>query len=342
METPTLSVLMPTYNHGHFLKDSLQRILDQSYRPLEIIVLDDGSVDDTSDLLEGFTERYPNIRVLRNERNMGLLYDMNLLLKRSSGKCLFFTAADDMVSPCLFEKSMAMLEEYPQAGMCIALTSVLHRDGRREELAPSPAISKEPCFLPPKKALSAICGRRGSWFNGNVVIIKRQAILEAGGFRAELGYLADSFIYQVVAARQGVCFLPEQLGTYRKSAASFSSNMERDVPTRMKIISRAEELMLTEFKDLFTSSYAREWARSDRLGLMLSLRDPLRKDLESFSIDQEPMRPTLGPAGRFLSALSKNLILCRWWATKLWISIRTLGRFFPIRATYAVLRRLSR
>src|SRR3954464_2600182 len=71
MNTPTLSVLMPNYNHAHYLPTSVGAILAQSYQPMEILILDDGSTDGSYSILEEFARLEPRIRLSRNERNMG-------------------------------------------------------------------------------------------------------------------------------------------------------------------------------------------------------------------------------------------------------------------------------
>ena len=86
-----MSVLLCNYNHARYLPDSLSAICTQTRLPEEVIVLDDGSTDNSLEIIEGFARRYPFIRVLKNETNRGLLYSINRALKEA--RCDFIVWA---------------------------------------------------------------------------------------------------------------------------------------------------------------------------------------------------------------------------------------------------------
>jgi glycosyltransferase involved in cell wall biosynthesis len=68
----TLSVIMVNYNHGKFIGEALDAILSQSYRPMEIIVIDDASTDNSLEIIQQFVRRDLIIRLIRREKNMGV------------------------------------------------------------------------------------------------------------------------------------------------------------------------------------------------------------------------------------------------------------------------------
>ena len=80
MTKPTLSVLIPNYNHGQYISNNLDAILGQSWRPDEIIIVDDGSTDDSMSVINQYARRESRIRAYRNERNMGVVYTLNRAL----------------------------------------------------------------------------------------------------------------------------------------------------------------------------------------------------------------------------------------------------------------------
>lgn len=92
-DRPTLCVLMPNYNHARFLPESLEAILAQSYPPLEVIVLDDASTDNSVEVIESFLRRDPRVRLVRNERNVGVERSVNRLVEMpyTDGHCYGFT-----------------------------------------------------------------------------------------------------------------------------------------------------------------------------------------------------------------------------------------------------------
>ncbi len=82
MTTSTLSVLMPNYNHGEFLPGSVQAILDQSCQPIEFIIVDDGSTDNSMDILNKFADLNPVIKLLENDVNKGHVYTFKRALEQ--------------------------------------------------------------------------------------------------------------------------------------------------------------------------------------------------------------------------------------------------------------------
>jgi glycosyltransferase involved in cell wall biosynthesis len=109
---------MCNYNYGRYIGDAFEAILSQSYSPAEIIVLDDGSTDNSVAVIEEYAKKYVSIRFLKNEKNMGLNYSINRCLEASSGEYIYWAGSDDKVLPGFFEKSTNLLAQYPQAGLC--------------------------------------------------------------------------------------------------------------------------------------------------------------------------------------------------------------------------------
>src|SRR5438105_5266465 len=109
MGKPTLSVLMPNYNYAHFLPEALTAIVSQSYRPMEVIVMDDASTDNSVEVIERFQKDHSNIRLVRNARNMGVVHVLHALYQMASGDYIYATASDDRVLPGFFEQSIDIL-----------------------------------------------------------------------------------------------------------------------------------------------------------------------------------------------------------------------------------------
>src|SRR5204862_2393539 len=90
----------------------------QPLLPLEIIVIDDASTDNSLEVLNDLARKHPIIRVERNERNMGVNASMNRAMGLARGDYVLFTAADDELRPGVFQHATRMLSVYPQAGLC--------------------------------------------------------------------------------------------------------------------------------------------------------------------------------------------------------------------------------
>lgn len=260
MTWPKLSVVMPNYNHAGFLPESLGAIIRQSYRPLEVIVVDDASTDNSVETIEQLAQRNPVVRLVRNERNQGGIAAAAQGVALASGEYVYFAAADDRVLPGLFAKSMNLLSQYPTAGFCSTLSAVMNEKGQYKGLVQSAIISRSECFLPPEEALATL-RQRGGWFMGNTAIYRRSALIEAGGFIPELGHYCDGFMDLVLALKYGACFIPEPLAMWRKTKGTYSERMSGDLDATLGIMGTAERLMRSTYRDLFPADYVDDWEK---------------------------------------------------------------------------------
>ncbi len=225
MNKGTLSVVVPNYNHAKDLPEALQAILDQSCQPLEVLVIDDASTDSSVEVIEGFARRNPIVRLYRNEKNQGVIFGLNRGLRLAAGDYVYFAAADDRVCPGFFEKSMELLTQHPQAGLCSALLQSIGEDGEDNGWIKTPLISRTACFLPPEKVLTNLT-HSGFWFTGQTLIYRRDAVLnDTDGFLPELAHRTDHFIPYIVALKHGACFIPEVLATYRILETGYAESM---------------------------------------------------------------------------------------------------------------------
>lgn len=259
---PTLSVCMPNFNHGAYLKDALDALFAQSYAPLEVIVLDDASTDDSLEILNDYARRQPTLRVERNPVNLGVLPTVTRLFGMATGDYLYGIAADDRILPGMFERSMSLLAEHRGAGMCSGLSRIIDEDGRDRGLFPSPIVSPVPTYIPPERARELLPRGTDGWYvMGNTAIYKRSAVFAAGGLLPDLESFSDGFMSRVIALRHGACFVPEALGAVRLLTTSYSAVLSRDIERRRRVIERSADLMATAYREDFSAAYTSAWRR---------------------------------------------------------------------------------
>ena len=213
----TLSVVMCNYNHGHYIQEALQAILSQSFSPLEVIVIDDGSTDNSVQIIEGIAEKNPTVKFYRNVKNEGVWHSSNKGAKIATGEYIYFCAADDRVCPGFFEKSVKILNQNPQAGLSCALMKIIGEDGTDMMWAKSPVISTTECFLSADQVRKTLL-KYGFWFTGHTVIFRRDYVVkdkDADFWDPELYQFADHIVTMIVATKHGACFIPEILATWR-------------------------------------------------------------------------------------------------------------------------------
>lgn len=251
---PTLSVVMANYNHAHYLPVALDAILAQSYVPLEIIVFDDCSSDGSWELLQEYAAKHKRIRPIRNNPNRGVAYIMNKGLEEARGDFIYFAASDDQALPGFFEKTMALLERFPNAGLCTGMQRLMDERGKDLGVADTPCVANAPSFIPPERTRELMY-EHGYWAMGVPCIWNKQAARDAGGYCRELFSQLDVYTAQVLALRHGACFIPDTLSQWRLRADSFTNSSNSDLYLQLQIALKTIDLMRGDHRDAFPKQY---------------------------------------------------------------------------------------
>lgn len=112
-----LSVIMAVYNGKLYLPQALESILTQTFRDFEFLVVDDGSTDESAQILAGAARRDPRIQIITNPANIGLTRSLNKVLAKARGTIIARMDADDIALPERFEKQIAFLQENSEVGV---------------------------------------------------------------------------------------------------------------------------------------------------------------------------------------------------------------------------------
>ena len=264
----TLSVLTPNFNHARYIGQAIQAVVSQSRPPDQYIIVDDASTDDSLKIIQSYADRYPYLRLLRNERNLGTVQTMARAVQAATGTHLLTSAADDYLLPGFLQQAMTMAEEYPQAGIIFSGVEFLHVDGRLGDvtggfnwrqwkssfyMAPKEFMAGYVELEHPGKSLSA------------ATLWQARALAEVGGFRQELETWSDTFALRAMGLRHGACFVAGAGCVFRLSPDSCSS-VAVDNPKRMlDVMARATRLMRSpEFRDVFPEDHIRSWEKTWR------------------------------------------------------------------------------
>jgi glycosyltransferase involved in cell wall biosynthesis len=218
---PTLSFILPNFNHAKYLRQTLGAILNQSVRPLEVLVIDDASTDNSVEIIREIERRDPLVRLLCNERNMGVNESINRGIAAASGDFIYCGACDDQVLPGFVEKSMSLLQRFPAAKLCVVdLVQFDPETGDTRDV--KPGWSAEPSFVT-ADAIAARMSKRRFYAWGGMAVMQKRAVLEIGGFRADLRWYADVFCVLALAFQYGACYLPESLVAARLLSTSYAN-----------------------------------------------------------------------------------------------------------------------
>ena len=237
---PTLSVVVPNFNHAKYLDLSLPSMLRQSVPPLEVLVLDDASTDNSVEVIRRFAAQNPLVRLVQNEKNLGAIANVRKGVELARGDCVYVGPADDEVVPGFFEKSLSLLAQFPQASLCCAVAEW------RETFSGltwymGAGMAEKPSFFSPDDLVRL--GKRGKLaIVSSTSIMRRGPLLAAGNYFPELRWHADWFACYVLALRHGVCFLPEVLSLANILSGSLYQAGRRGAEHRKVLLSILELL----------------------------------------------------------------------------------------------------
>ena len=129
VQFPLISVLIPTYNVEKFIKVAIESICTQTYRNLDIIVVDDFSTDSTHKILLGLALHDKRIKLYRNKENLGIVETLNFALTQANGYFIARMDGDDISYPNRIEKLYNFLALNPQIGLVGSQTETIDEEG---------------------------------------------------------------------------------------------------------------------------------------------------------------------------------------------------------------------
>jgi len=209
---PLVSIVVPCYNHGHYLGQAIASVLAQTYSNYEIIVVDDGSQDDTRSVVERFGS--PKIRYLFQE-NRGRSNARNAGLAVASGDYIAFLDSDDFYLPEKLALQIDFLQQHPEFGMIYTSAYCIAEDGRpiaaSYEATDSGWIYEKIAFFRPLTITLP------------TVMLKREVVEAVGGFDERMDRFEDTDYWRRVSKSWKIGALP----LYTCKLRSHGSNMLR-------------------------------------------------------------------------------------------------------------------
>jgi glycosyltransferase involved in cell wall biosynthesis len=262
---PSLSVVVPNYNHAKYLPACLNAILSQSVQPLEVLVLDDASTDNSVEVIKRIAAQNAIVRLVQNEKNLSVMPNLNKGVELSRGEYVYIASADDEIVPGLFEKSLRLLAQYPEAAYCCAVAEWRETfSGLVWHMATN--MADHSCFLSPDDMLRL--GKQGRLcLVSSTAVQKREPLRQAGSFPPELRWHADWFAFYVTGFRHGVCYIPEVLSVANLLPGSFFQSGKRKMEHRQVLLNLLERLHWKEYADILPR--LRESADLSLFGLTL-------------------------------------------------------------------------
>ncbi len=205
---PLVTVFIPAYNAGSFVAQAVNSVLAQSYPHYELIVIDDGSTDDTAAVLAPYRAE-PKVRLYRNPDNIGMAPTWNMGLKLAQGQLVAKLDADDFYEPNYLQTVVDFWRKQPQAGLIFSGLNLIYPDGRREAemFSLRSWVRNRESFLP---TLLQLCMLRSP-----TICVRRDCYDHVGGFIEQMQIHADWEMWVRLAAHYPVGFIARRLANYR-------------------------------------------------------------------------------------------------------------------------------
>jgi glycosyltransferase involved in cell wall biosynthesis len=221
MTEPTVSVIIPVYNGERYVREAIESVFAQTFAGWELIVIDDGSVDRSRDIIRGYGDRLTFVE----QDNHGVCHARNAAVARARGRYVAFLDSDDIWHPSKLDRQVAFLEGHGDVGLVHSDLTIIDDRGR--------AVGTQPCSGHHRSAFSRqFLG--GHLIYPSAAMIRTDVFRTAGGFSEDfLGASYEDIEFWVrLSARCRFHCIREPLVFYRIHAANNTKNRERSLRNR--------------------------------------------------------------------------------------------------------------
>ena len=223
-DPPLVTVVIPCYNQAHFLGEAIESVLSQSYKHFELIVVDDGSTDESSEV----ASRYEGVRLIRQE-NRGLAGARNRGLGEAKGEYVVFLDADDRLLPGALEAGLRCFEAHPECAFVSGQSRRIAADGTL--LSPW-----QPPHVEGDHYLALL---RSNYIGMHAAVMYRRGVFDdVGGFDVSLSACEDYELYLRIARRFPVQRHDQEVAEYRQHVANRSHEPALNLTSALRTLYR--------------------------------------------------------------------------------------------------------
>lgn len=224
---PTVSVIVTAFNRAKFLSETIQSVLNQTFNDIELLIIDDGSTDNTSDVVNSFSDA--RIKYYFQE-NSGQNAAKNRGFLLAKGKYITILDSDDVMKPQKLEKQVTLLEQNNDCGVCFTGVDVIDENGHFVKSLP---------LLKQKGDFLIYLLEKNYLYNGSNALYRRECLEKTGLFSEKVQRMTDWDLYLRMALYYKFDYIDENLLNYRVHSNNMSmgfKNYERAGFTILKRI----------------------------------------------------------------------------------------------------------
>lgn len=255
-----VSVIVPAYNVSAYIEDALKSLERQSFKKFEVLIVDDGSTDNTAEIVTSFCQRDPRFRLLQKQ-NGGLASARNYGIRHARGEYIALLDGDDMYQPDKLATHVIQLNRSQEIGVIYSASRAIREDGKPTFMV----LSGKPVKSDPLLAL--LC--KNFIGHGSNAVFRRSIFDEVGGFEETLRSCEDIDFWLRVAATRRWSFyrLPQILCCYRVCPSGLSFNVREMQRSRETVIERAYQRSSQLVEPVLPTAYAYMYRYLARLSL---------------------------------------------------------------------------
>jgi glycosyltransferase involved in cell wall biosynthesis len=238
-----VSIIIIFLNEQRFIGEAIESVIAQTYDHWELFLVDDGSIDNSTEIAQGYAREYPKrIRYLEHpgHQNRGMSRSRNLGIQGARGEFLAFLDADDVWLPRKLARQLAILDEQPDAGMVYGSTELWHswRDAagahnERDSLQPLGVTAET--LVPPPHLLTRFVAREAITPCPSDVLLRRTVLDDIGAFEDEFtGMYEDQVFFAKVTLKWPVFVSGECWDRHRQHQKSASATWKQTGEYRAK------------------------------------------------------------------------------------------------------------
>lgn len=210
-----ISIVIPLYNKERHIENTINTVLSQSYKEIEIIVIDDGSTDKSAEIVQKITDR--RLRFIR-KKNEGVSITRNLGVSEASNELVAFLDADDEWKPDYLERIHILYQKYPNAAIYATNYSVVEQNGKSYTLD-YPEIDFEEGLI--KNYFYSAYTFTPLWTSA--VCVRKSIFQQMGGFPTNIRNGEDLDLWCRIALKYPIAYINKPLAVYRRDSDNMLS-----------------------------------------------------------------------------------------------------------------------
>lgn len=271
-QLPLVTVVIASYNHARYIEHCILSVVQQTYPNIELLVIDDGSTDDSVARIERLQQEYGF--EFRVQQNRGLTHTLNDAVSRAQGSLIAPFGSDDIMVPERIAKQVAYMRDKPEVGICAGNIELIDSDGH---LFPESRQRRDIAFR--RLDFDDVFMERKPYPPAPTLLFRKEALERVGGFDPEIR-LEDLLIeLKITHAGYYIDCLGEVLAQYRKHGSNSSKNTPFMVDSILRTYALFKDHPQYEFvRTRFLSSMFLKCSNRDRDYARQLLRQiPLRR-----------------------------------------------------------------